>query len=434
MCREITSSSVASSERTARRWFAESMSASRRTTELEAVMGGRERKRRRRGTKSTRRAFQFWRILNPGLCGVTDAAASEIGRGRLTGRSRNGATPHAIVLAQRLGLRYVTTDALSIRRRRSGRGWIYIGIDGERIQVPRIVRRLTRLAVPPAYQDVLYAADPAAHLQAVGRDAAGRLQYRYHSQWEHVRESRKARRLARLAHALPQVRRSLGQYLASDNQTREFACAAVIELVACSAIRPGGEDYRRLHGTRGAATLLKSNVSIYGETITLKFRSKGGKIITKEFAAPRLARVIAMLRQLPGRRLFLYQAENGAVRGVTAREVNAFLREIAGTKISLKDFRTLLASASVRQRRKQVLEAVSAAAEDLANTPTICRKSYVHERVVTAFEDGVLERFSDILKNSRSPTRRAKVLAQIVATAATGSPGLGFAGAPRRRT
>jgi len=378
---------------------------------------------------------------------VTDAAASEIGRGRLIGRSRNGATPHAIVLAQRLGLRYVTTDALSIRRRRSGRGWVYIGIDGQPIQDPGIVRRLARLAVPPAYQDVLYAADPAAHLQAVGRDAAGRLQYRYHSQWEHVRESRKARRLARLAHALPQVRRSLGQYLASDNQTREFACAAVIELVACSAIRPGGEDYRRLHGTRGAATLLKSNVSIYGETITLKFRSKGGKIITKEFAAPRLARVIAMLRQLPGRRLFLYQAENGAVRGVTAREVNAFLREIAGTKISLKDFRTLLASASVldalarikpaasvRQRRKQVLEAVSAAAEDLANTPTICRKSYVHERVVTAFEDGVLERFSDILKNSRSPTRRAKVLARIVATAATGSPGLGFAGAPKRRT
>ena len=367
---------------------------------------------------------------------MTDAAASETGSGRLTGKSRNGATPHAIALAKRLGLRYVTTDALSIRRRRCGRGWIYIGIDGERIQDPRIVRRLTRLAVPPAYQDVLYAADPAAHLQAVGRDAAGRLQYRHHSQWEDVRESRKARRLARLAHALPQVRRSLGQYLASDNQTREFACAAVIELVACSAIRPGGEDYRRLHGTRGAATLLKSNVSIYGEAITLKFRSKGGKIITKEFAQPRLARVIALLRQLPGRRLVQYQAENGVVCGVTAREVNAFLREIAGTKISLKDFRTLLASASVldalarikpaasaRQRRKQVLEAVSAAAEDLANTPTICRKSYVHERVVTAFEDGALERFSDTLKNSRSPTRRAKVLARIIATAATGSPG-----------
>jgi len=236
---------------------------------------------------------------------------------------------------------------------------VYIGIDGQPIQDPRIVRRLTRLAVPPAYEDVLYAADPAAHLQAIGRDAAGRLQYRYHSQWENVREGRKARRLARLAHALPQVRRSLGQYLASNNHTREFACAAVIELVACSGIRPGSEDYRRLHGTRGAATLLKSNVSIYGEAITLEFRSKGGRIVTKEFAAPRLARVIA---------------------------------------------------------------------------PTICRKSYVHETVVTAFEDGVLERFSEALKNSRSPTRRAKVLAHIIATAATGSSGLDVAGAVRRRT
>jgi DNA topoisomerase-1 len=369
------------------------------------------------------------------------------GPGSPTSKSRNGATPHAIALAKRLGLRYVTTDALLIRRRRSGRGWIYIGNDGQPIQDRRIVRRLTRLAVPSAYQDVLYAADPAAHLQAVGRDAAGRLQYRYHPQWEDVREGRKARRLARLAHALPQVRRRLGQYLASDNRTREFACAAVIELVACSAIRPGSEDYRRLHGTRGAATLLKSNVSIYGQAINLKFRSKGGKIVTKEFAAARLARVIALLRRLPGRRLFQYQAEDGTVRRVNARDVNAFLREIAGTKISLKDFRTLLASASVldalarikpaasaHQRRKQVLEAVSAAAEDLANTPTICRKSYVHETVVTAFENGVLERFSGTLKNCRSPTRRAKVLAQIIATAATGSAGLDVAGVVQRRT
>jgi DNA topoisomerase-1 len=165
----------------------------------------RDRKRRRRGTGVPIPADSEF-----GLCGATDAAD--------------------------------TTDALSIRRRRSGRGWIQIGIDERPIQDPRIVRQFTRLAVPPAYQDVLYAADPAAHLQVVGRDAAGRLQYRYHSQWEDVRESRKARRLARLAHALPQVRRSLGQYLAADNQTREFACAAVIELVACSAIRPGSED------------------------------------------------------------------------------------------------------------------------------------------------------------------------------------------------
>jgi DNA topoisomerase I len=366
---------------------------------------------------------------------VTDAAG-ESGRARSIRKSRNGAAPHAIALAKRLGLRYVATDALSIRRRRSGKGWSYIGSNGRPIRDPRMIRRLARLAVPPAYRDVLYAADPAAHLQAVGRDAAGRLQYRYHPQWQDVREGRKARRLARLANALPQVRCSVARYLAGSYDSREFACAAVIELVASSAIRPGSEDYRRLHGTRGAATLLKSNVSVYGTAITLKFRSKGGKTVTKEFTAPRLARVVRLLQRLPGPRLFQYRAEGDTMRNVTAREVNAFLREIAGTNISLKDFRTLLASASVleslarmkpatsaRLRRKQVLQAVSATADELANTPTICRKSYVHDAVINAFEQGVLERFARTLKNCRSPSRRAKVLAQVIASAGSFSAG-----------
>jgi DNA topoisomerase I len=359
-----------------------------------------------------------------------EATASGAGCGGLMRSPRNGATAATIAMAKRLGLRHVTTDALSIRRRRSGRGWSYIGADGQSIRDPRIVRRLARLAVPPAYRDVLYAVDPAAHLQAVGRDAAGRLQYRYHPQWEAVREGRKARRLARLANALPQVRRSVARYLTGSPDTREFACAAVIELAACSAIRPGSEEYRRLHGTRGAATLLKSSVSVYGTAIMLKFRSKGGTIITKEFTAPRLVRVVRLLQRLPGSRLFQYRTEDDTVRSVSAREVNAFLRQIAGTNISLKDFRTLLASASVleslacvtpaassRLRRKQVLEAVSATADDLANTPTICRKSYVHDAVINAFEQGVLERFSRTLKNSRSPSSRAKVLAQVIASA-----------------
>src|SRR5205085_2616356 len=159
-------------------------------------------------------------------------------------------------------------------------------------------------------------------------------------------------------------------------------------------------------GTRGAATLLKSNVAVEKDKVTLSFRGKGGQIVRKEFEAPRLAQAIELLRKLPGRRLFQYR-EDGIVRPVRAREVNAFLQEIAGVKISLKDFRTLLASAAVletlarqtpaasaRQRRRQVLQAVRAAAEDLHNTPTVCRRSYVHDTVVTAFEEGVLESFA----------------------------------------
>ena len=278
---------------------------------------------------------------------VTDATANVLESQRAAAMHRRREARGAQTLAKRLGLRLVAADALTIRRRRCGKGWTYLDPDNRVIRERATVQRLARLAVPPAYADVLYAQDPAAHLQAVGRDAAGRLQYRYHPDWEKVREIRKARRLARLADVLPRIRRSVAQHLSGDAPTREFASAAVIELVARSAIRPGTESYARLRGTRGAATLLKSNVTIYGESITLTFRSKGGKTTVKEVNAPRLATAIALLRELPGRRLFQYRAASGDVRHVTAHEVNAFLREIAGVHISLKDFRTLLASASV---------------------------------------------------------------------------------------
>ena len=333
----------------------------------------------------------------------------------------------SLPLIKRAGLRHVAADTLSIRRRRCGRGWTYFGPDNQRIKDQATVRRLARLAVPPAYQDVLYAEDPIAHLQATGRDSEGRLQYRYHPQWEKVRETRKARRLARLAEALPRIHRSLGRCLASAAPTRQLALAAVVDLIARTAIRPGNESCARLRGTRGAVTLLKSNVTVCGHTMSLAFRGKGAKAIVKEFSAPRLAGVVALLQQLPGRRLFQYRAENGDLRHVTAREVNAFLREIAGMRISLKDFRTLVASASVfemlarsepaaseRKRRKQILEAVRIAADTLANTPAICRKSYVHQAVVAAFEEGALDRFSDALKRCRSATRRAQLLTEVI--------------------
>jgi DNA topoisomerase-1 len=286
------------------------------------------------------------------------------------------------------------------------------------------------MAVPPAYAEVRYATDPTFHLQAVGRDAAGRLQYRYHADWEKVRERRKAHRLATLVEALPKIRRAVSQHLSGDEPTREFALAAVIELIARTAIRPGNESYARLNGTRGATTLLKSNVSIEDDTIVLTFRAKGGKAVRKECDAAKLVRAIGILRGVPGKRMFQYRDEGGTVRIVSTTQVNAFLREISGIKISLKDFRTLMASAvvleslsrispaaSARGRRKQVLEAVRAAADELSNTPAICRKSYVHDTIVTAFEDGILERFAATMKGYRTQAKREQLLAQVVATA-----------------
>ena len=249
-------------------------------------------------------------------------------------------------LLKRLRLKYISTTVLTIRRQRHGRGFGYFKPDGKSVTTAE-KRRLAALAVPPAYEGVLYAADAAAHIQAIGRDSAGRLQYRYHSQWQRVREMRKARRLIRLADALPRIQRSVSQHLNSSEPTRELALAAVVELVARSAIRPGSEQYARLRGTRGAATLLKSNVSIYGETVKLRFKAKGGRLIEKEISAPRLASAIDVLSRLPGRRMFQYRDGDGTLHAANAREVNKFLRELAGMEISLKDFRTLLASVSV---------------------------------------------------------------------------------------
>ncbi len=333
-------------------------------------------------------------------------------------------------LTRRLKLRYAHRSQLTIERRRADEGYTYHAADGRQITDEVMLRRFASLAVPPAYEDVRFSPDERTHLQAVGRDAAGRLQYRYHPDWEKVREAEKAGRLGALASVLPKIRRAVAQHLSGKEPTRNFALAAAVELVAGSAIRPGSEEYAKKHGTRGAATLLKSNVRVSGDSITLVFRGKGGKDIRKEFSSPRLASALSVLRTLPGPRLFQYRDEGGTIRRITARDVNAFLRDMAEIYVSLKDFRTLCASAAVlenlartvpaetaRQRKKQVLEAIKEAAQELANTPAVCRRSYVHDTVVTAFEKGVLERFSATLKSCRSSTRREQFLAQVVATA-----------------
>jgi len=327
-------------------------------------------------------------------------------------------------------LRRVSPRDLSIRRRRNGKGFTYIRPDGRAVRDSATLRRLKSLAVPPAYEDVLYADDPRAHLQAVGRDAAGRLQYRYHPAWEKVRERRKAERLVALVEALPRIRRSITKHLGAGEPTREFVLAAIIHLVARSAIRPGSEAYLRTHGTRGAATLLKSNVSVKRDLVVLSFRGKGGQTVERKIRSRRIAKAIGVLLQLPGKRLFQCRDAAGKLHSVRRRDVNEFLYATAGVRISLKDFRTLLASTSVletlahippakseRMRRRQILDAVRSAADDLANTPTVCRRSYVHDTIFAAFEKGALNGFSSKLKQCRSSSGCERVLAEIVASA-----------------
>jgi DNA topoisomerase-1 len=334
-------------------------------------------------------------------------------------------------LAADHGLSLGDQNELTIRRIKRGKGYSFVRANGTAIRHAGTIRRLRRMAMPPAYRDVRYSPDPNSHLQAVGVDAAGRLQYRYHADWEKVREQRKAHRLAKLVAALPKIRRNVAKHLGGDEPTREFALSAAIELIARTAIRPGNESYARLNGTRGATTLLKSNVTLEDDCVVLTFKAKGGKAVRKECKAEKLVRAIGILQTVPGKRMFQYRDANGVVRGVSTATVNGFLREIAGIKISLKDFRTLMASAVVveslsrvtpassqRGRRRQVLDAIRAAADKLSNTPAICRKSYVHDTIVTAFEDGILERFAATLKTQRVQFKREQLLAQVVTAAA----------------
>jgi DNA topoisomerase I len=328
-------------------------------------------------------------------------------------------------VAREKGLTIVGPEALTVRRQRCGTGFCFRLDSGTLLRDRREIARLKALAVPPAYTDVRFAADASAHLQAVGTDAAGRLQYRYHPKWTEVREALKARRLAGLARALPDIQRAVAKALQADLVDSAFASAAVVHLVSLTAIRAGGEAYARDHGTRGATTLLKSNVVLGDGVVTLRFKAKGGKPIAKEVRDGRLHGAVQALMALPGRRLFQYRDTAGGLHSVRAGDVNAYLCAVAGRRISLKDFRTLVASTAVLEtlaaaepasskkgRRSQLRSAVAAVAEDLANTPTVCRKSYVHDAVVDAFEQGALAR---LRKPARSTSKKAEVLARIVA-------------------
>ena len=302
-------------------------------------------------------------------------------------------------------LRLTSPDALTIRRRRCGRGFVYIDEGGRRIDDQRTLQRIRSLAIPPAYADVRIAADPDAHIQAIGQDEAGRTQYRYHPGWEEVREERKVERLAELCAVLPRIRRRAARDLQRPAPSRRKALAAVVTLIDKTHIRIGCEDYVHSGRSRGAATLLKRNVSREGDRLFITFRGKGGQLFRCEVAAPALIEAYEQLRELPGPRLFQYRNGAGKLRAVTAGEANSYLQEVSGASVSAKDFRTLAATAAAAERllriepaeskaalRRQIATVMREISEMLGNTPAVARKSYVHRRLIDAFHNRELAR------------------------------------------
>jgi DNA topoisomerase-1 len=310
----------------------------------------------------------------------------------------------ATKLCRRHGLNHVETADLRLRRRRCGRGFIYIDGEGRTVRDKALKTRITKLAIPPAWTEVCIAEDGRAHIQAVGRDAEQRLQYRYHPDWEQARAESKALRLRRLGSALPRLRASVRRALSAPGLTRDKVVAAVVRLIDRALLRPGYEQYAQERGSRGASTLLKSDVVVKGDTVMLEFEGKGGKPVKQLVRDRLLARVTKRLANLKGRRLFSLPDDHGRPRPITAREVNAYLAETSGTDITAKDFRTFRASAEAlahltennghetqRLRKQAVVQAADKASEILVNTRSVARTSYIHPSVIKAYESGRLE-------------------------------------------
>ncbi len=298
----------------------------------------------------------------------------------------------ARVAGKEIRLVYFPDDRPGISRRRCGRGFTYIAPDGTRIDDPGERRRLQALGVPPAYEDVWICPRPDGHLQATGKDARRRKQYRYHPDWTEWRSRRKFDHLVEFGEALPRLRRRVSRDLSGEAGDREFALAAVVALLDRAAIRIGDPEAARTNGTHGATTLARRHVSLSEGEINLSYRAKGGRVVRRRLRDRRLHQVLNALDDLPGRDLIGWTDETGAPHAVSSEAVNAWIADVVGeAEATAKTFRTWAGSlaafeVAVAQDRPTIRAMSEAAAERLANTPSIARASYIHPDIISLSE------------------------------------------------
>ena len=301
--------------------------------------------------------------------------------------------------AKAAGLRY-TTDAIpGIRRVKRRGGFSFIASDGKAITDKREIARIKALAIPPAYTDVWICPIPNGHLQATGRDARGRKQYRYHKRWREVRDENKFDRMIEFAKALPSIRAAVSRDIALPGIPREKVLATIVSLMERTAIRVGNEEYARENDSFGLTTLREDHVDVKGSTVRFHFRGKSGKEHDVEVRDKRIARIIKQSQDLPGQQLFEYLDDDGTARPVRSEDVNEYLKTVSGGEFTAKDFRTWEATmmcalelAAIKaeeenqtERKRLVTEAIKKVAEHLGNTPAVCKKSYVYPGVIDQF-------------------------------------------------
>lgn len=319
-------------------------------------------------------------------------------------KGATGADSSAPADARAAGLRYVDDRSPGITRTAVRQGFRYARSDGTPIDDESELARIRALVIPPAWTDVWICRWRNGHLQATGRYARGRKQYRYHPQWRNVRDEAKYERMLDFGQALPIIRSRIDTALSLPGLPREKVLAAIVYLLQATLMRIGNREYARDNDSYGMTTLRKKHVRVDGTQIRFEFRGKSGIRHSIRLQDRRLARIIMRTRDLPGQELFQYVDEDGQRHAISSTDVNDYLRELTGQDYTAKDFRTwagtVLAAmallecepcSSETQGKKNVVQAIAAVAQKLGNTPAICRKCYVHPRVIDAYMEGTLK-------------------------------------------
>ena len=311
-----------------------------------------------------------------------------------------------VQIAKAVGLRYITDTTPGITRKRVGKNFSYLGLDGKPIRDSGELQRIKKIGIPPAWTNVWICPTDRGHILATGRDAKGRKQYRYHPRWREVRDETKYDKLIIFGEVLPRIRERVVQDLAHSGLPYEKVIATIVRLLDATLIRVGNEEYVRENGSYGLTTMLNQHVDVRETKIHFHFKGKSGKEHSIDVKDRQLAKIVRRCQALPGQELFQYVDENGELRSVESNDVNDYLRQTSGQDFTAKDFRTwggtVIASTELEQLgefksetqgKKNVSEAIKSTAERLGNTPTICRKCYVHPGVIDAYLDGSLLNF-----------------------------------------
>lgn len=315
--------------------------------------------------------------------------------------------------AETAGLVHVSDETPGISRRKSGTGWSYRDMQGRVIKAPAVIDRIRKLAIPPAYTDVWICPDPQGHIQATGRDARGRKQYRYHERFRAIRDGTKYEHMIEFAGALPAIRAAVRDHMALRGLPREKVLATVVHLLETTMIRVGNADYAKQNKSYGLTTLKDRHVRVEGGELRFRFKGKSGKEWKLSVRDRRVARIVRQCQDLPGQHLFQYLDEAGERCAVTSGDVNAYLRDIAGVSVTAKDFRTwtgtVLAALALAEfeafdsaaaAKRNIRAAIETVAARLGNTPTVCRKCYVHPEIIDSYLDQAL-----VLELSRAVER-----------------------------